>query len=157
MSAKKKILLLDDVKCLGRSGDTATVARGYANYLIMSKKALIADRICIRRQEKLRQDRQERAERELTEENSLVERLAGISLCIYVKVDQDGHMYGSVSVKEIVAKLEALGFEIDKKCVALEKPIKKVGELDVPIKFGQVATTVHLSILSEEEDEENES
>ncbi|RDB31546.1 50S ribosomal protein L9 [Candidatus Similichlamydia laticola] len=153
MSAKKKILLLDDVKCLGRSGDTATVARGYANYLIMNKRALIADRISIRRQERLRQERQERAEQELSEERSLVERLDGVSLSVYVKVDQDGHMYGSVSSKDISCKLEALGFEIDKKCIVLQKPIKEIGETTIPIKFGQLETVIHLSVLPEEEEE----
>ncbi|WP_108623866.1 50S ribosomal protein L9 [Candidatus Similichlamydia epinepheli] len=155
MSAKKKILLLEDVKCLGRSGDVATVARGYATYLIMRKRALIADRLSLRRQDRLRQERQARAERELAEETVLVNSLVGLSLSTHVKVDQDGHMYGSVSAKDISSKLEELGFQVDKKSIVLARPIKELGEFDIALKFGQTSTTVHLSVLPEDDSEES--
>lgn len=134
-----QLLLLDDVDELGRSGDVVSVKPGYArNYLMPQKKAVVADKHALRMQAKLQEERAKRAEADRKEAEELAGRLAGTELSIIVKVDPEGHMYGSVAALDIVKLFEEQGIKLERKNVVLPHPIKELGihRLNVKLKEG---------------------
>ena len=129
-------LLLKDVESLGRSGDIVRVKPGYArNYLVPKQKAIFADKNTIRMQQRLQEERAKQAANDRKESEALASHLEGVVLSIPVKVDPEGHMYGSVSAQDLVALLQDKGFEIDKRFIRLEHPIKAIGHHVVPLKL----------------------
>lgn len=123
-----QLLLTEDVDALGRSGDVVSVKPGYArNFLLPSQKAVPANKQTLRLQARLQEERAKRAleDRKVSEE--LAARLEGVVFEIEVKVDQEGHMYGSVSAADIVNLFAEKGVEVEKRNVLLQQPIKKLG------------------------------
>ncbi len=135
-----QMLLLEDVDALGRSGDIVSVKPGYArNYLLPQKKGIVASKHALRLQAKLQEERRKRAELDRKEAEELALRFTGIELGITVKVDPDGHMYGSVSALDIVKLFESeKGITLEKKNIALAHPIKTLGthRLELRLKEG---------------------
>lgn len=149
-----KILLIEDVDSLGRKGDLASVKPGYAfNFLIPQGFALIADKAAMRRQAKLQEERKVRAEQEKKEAEEMALRLHGESIEVEVKVDHEGHMYGSVSPLDIINLLKTkTGVELEKKMVQLKHPIKEVGVFVIPLRMKEgVTAEIHLKIMPEHE------
>lgn len=148
-----RILLLDDVEHVGIKGEIATVKPGYAyNFLIPKKKALIADANAIRRQARLQEERRQKAlvDRKASEE--IAERLQGQTFTKEVKVDHEGHMYGSVSVLDIVHLIkEVSGVELERRAVQLKHPIKQTGAHEVTLRLKEgIEAVVHIQVTSEE-------
>lgn len=149
-----KLLLLGDVDSLGRSGEIVTVRPGYArNYLIPQGLAVVADARTLRMQTKLQDERQKKADHERSEAEAFAAKLEGISLETTVKVDHDGHMYGSVTTQDIQQLIEqASGIHIEKKSIQLVHPIKKTGAHTITLKLkeGVVVETITLNVTPEE-------
>ena len=148
-----KLLLLEDVDDLGRSGDVVNVKSGYArNFLLPKQLALLAHKGALRMQEKLREERQKKALEDKTEAEGVAASLAQISLSITVKVDQEGHMYGSVAVGDILKALhEEHQIELEKRAVQLKHPIKTTGVHEIPIKLKEsVMATIILKVIPEQ-------
>jgi len=148
-----KLLLLEDVDALGRSGEVVNVKPGYArNFLIPQGLAVMADKHALRMQERLRQERQNKALVDKQESEEVATRLEGISVTKVVKVDQEGHMYGSVTLADIVQLLQDHHqLELDKKSIQLKHPIKTTGVHPIPVKLKEgVMTTFNLKVMSEE-------
>lgn len=148
-----KLLLLEDVEALGRQGEIVNVKPGYArNYLLPQGLAIIANKQALRQQERLKEERQKKAIADKNEAEEVATKLNGLTLTTVVKVDQEGHMYGSVSANEIVHLLqEQKHIELEKKNIQLKHPIKTTGvhEIHVRLKEG-VATSFNLKVMSEE-------
>jgi large subunit ribosomal protein L9 len=147
-----QILLLEDVDNLGNKGEIVNVKPGYAfNFLIPKKLALIADKNAIRRQARLQEERKVKALEDRKASEEIASRLNGSTFTVEVKVDHDGHMYGSVSSLDVVhlVKMQA-GIELDKRQVPLKHPIKQTGvhELTLRLKEG-VEAQIHLKVLVE--------
>ncbi|MBS3904524.1 MAG: 50S ribosomal protein L9 [Simkania sp.] len=133
-----QLLLLDDVDELGRSGDVVSVKPGYArNYLVPQKKALVADKHTLRMQAKLQEERAKRAEVDRKEAEEVAARLADTELTTIVKVDPEGHLYGSVSVLDIIKLFEEQGIKIGRKNVVLPHPIKELGSHRLNLKLNE--------------------
>ena len=148
-----QVLLLEDVNALGRSGEVVKVKPGYArNYLLPQKLAVVADQRTLHMQQRLKDEREKRALVDKQESQEISTRIEGITLTQVVKVDHEGHMYGSVTVADIAQLLkDTTHVEIDKKSIALKHAIKATGVHDVLIKLKEgVSATVHLKVLSEE-------
>lgn len=148
-----KLLLLEDVDALGRSGEIVNVKPGYArNYLLPQGIAIIADKKALRQQERLKEERQKRAIADKKEADDIATRLEGVALIKVVKVDQEGHMYGSVTAQDIVHLLqEQHQVEIEKKNIQLKHPIKTTGVHPIPLKLKEgVASSITLKVMSEE-------
>lgn len=148
-----KLLLIEDVEALGRSGDIVTVKPGYGrNFLLPQGLAVIADKKAMRQQERLIEERKKKALEDKKESDAIAARIEGITLTIVVKVDQEGHMYGSVTAHEIVHLLqEQQKVEIEKKSIQLKHPIKTTGVHAIPVKLKEgVAATFNLKVMSEE-------
>ena len=146
-----KIILLQDVKSLGKAGDEVDVKDGYARNLI-SKKQGVESTPKTRNDLKLQKQHEEKmAQQRLEEAQVLAEHLAGMSITVGVKVGKDGRVFGSVSSKEIAeACKEQLGLEVDKKKLVLPEPIKEVGKSVIPLKLhSQVTAELQVIVKAE--------
>lgn len=143
-----QLLLIEDVDNVGRSGDIVKVKPGYArNFLLPQKMAVVADKRTLRMQAKLQEERAKRAaiDKEAAEKAS--ENIKDMVLTIEVKVDQEGHMYGSVTQMDIVGLFAKQGIELEKRNVALLHPIKELGVKKITLKLKEgvmVEFTLHV-------------
>lgn len=146
-----KLLLVEDVEDLGRSGDIVSVKPGYArNYLLPQKYALVADKRSLQLQARLQEERKKRALEDKQESEKLAEQLTSIALTIHVKVDHEGKMYGSVTVLDIVELLAQQNVNVEKRSVQLKHAVKTVGEHTIPLRLKEGVTgQVVLNVLPE--------
>lgn len=148
-----KLLLIEDVQDLGRSGDIVTVKPGYArNFLLPRGVAVVADKGALRMQARLKEEREKKAALDKAEAEKTAGQIAEVTLSTIVKVDQDGHMYGSVSAHDIAdLLLSQAGMEIEKRAIALKHPIKALGihKVNVKLKEG-VTASLTIKVMSEE-------
>lgn len=147
------LLLIDDVEDLGRSGDVVKVKSGYArNYLLPKGLGVMADKNALRMQARLQEERLKKAAEDRAEAETLAKNIEGATLTSIVKVDAEGHMYGSVSQLDIVHLMEdQKKVVIEKKNVLLKHPIKVTGihQIQLRLKEG-VETSFILKVISEE-------
>lgn len=147
-----KLLLIEDVEDLGRSGDIVSVKEGYArNFLLPRGVAVMADKNAIRRQAALKEARLLKAIEDKKEAEVLAKRFDGLNITAIVKVDPEGHMYGSVTAAEIVKLIEdEHKIAIEKRYVQLKHPIKELGvhRVDLKLKEG-VPAAITLKIAPE--------
>jgi len=148
-----KLLLIEDVEDLGRSGDIVNVRPGYArNFLLPRKFAVVADRSALRMQARLQEQRRLKAIEDRKEAEGSAEKLTGVTVETVVKVDHDGHMYGSVSAQDVAHLLqEKTGIALERRAVQLKHAIKETGthNLNVKLKEG-VTAAITLKIIAEE-------
>lgn len=146
-----QLLLVEDVDDLGRSGDVVKVKPGYArNFLLPRKKAVIAGKHTLRMQAKLKEERAKLAEVDKKEAEVLSRQIEPMALSITVKVDPEGHMYGSVSATDIVGLFEKEGIRLEKRNVVLPHPIKELGVHKVNLKLKEgVPATFTLNVESD--------
>lgn len=148
-----KLLLVDDVEDLGRSGDIVSVKPGYArNYLIPRGSAIIADKRALRMQARLQEERKKRAIAERQEAEELAARFVDVNVTTVVKVDHDGHMYGSVSAVDISHLLEEqAGLKVEKRFIQLKHPIRETGVHTINLKLKEgITASFKLKIVPEE-------
>ena len=152
MKSKQKVLLLEDVEDLGKSGEIVSVKAGFLrNYLFPKSMAVIADKHTLRMQEKLQKERALKAVEEKKESEELAKVLSTITLTTKVKVDPEGKMYGSVSALDISRLFQKEGIEIERRHVILPQPIKMVGVYDIHLKLKEgVPALVTLEVVAEE-------
>ena len=129
-----EIILRETVEDLGEAGDVVDVKPGYArNYLIPHGKAFRATEGNL---ERLRQERRrdERAEERVRETAAALGReLDGRSLTFRMRAAEEGKLFGSVSVQDVVDRLAEDGLEVDRRDVELEDPIKELGVYNVAV------------------------
>jgi len=149
-----KLLLIEDVEDLGRSGDLVNVKPGFArNFLLPRGFAVVADKNTLRMQARLKEEREKKAAIDRAEAEQSAEQLSGVVLSAVVKVDQDGHMYGSVTAHDIADLLQSqANIALEKRCIALKHPIKAVGvhKINVKLKEG-VVSSLTLKVISEDD------
>lgn len=148
---KRQLLLLQDVDALGKKGELVTAKPGYIrNFLLPQGLAVIANANTLRKQESLRAERAKQAVIDKKESEELAAQIQGISLDIKVKVDPEGHMYGSVSAADIARLFQERGLPVERKSILVTKPIKTTGghKISVRLKEG-VSASVALNIIPE--------
>jgi large subunit ribosomal protein L9 len=146
-----EVILREHVENLGDRGEIVKVADGYArNYLLPRKLALLAtagNRKQVER-ERAKFDLKEGEERKVAE--AVAARLASIDVVITRKVGETEALYGSVTSADIAEALAAKGFELDRRKLQLDEPIKRIGEVDVPVKLHRdVTTTIKVRVVAE--------
>jgi len=148
---RNQLLLIKDVEDLGRSGDVVSVKPGYSrNFLLPQKKAVVADKFTLRMQVKLKEERSKRAEIDRQEAESQAKKIEGMVLTIEVKVDPDGHMYGSVAAADVVRLFEEEGIQLERRNVVLTHPIKALGVHLIHLKLKEgVPSQITLKVISE--------
>jgi large subunit ribosomal protein L9 len=149
---KQQYLLVEDVEDVGRSGEVISAKPGFArNFLLPQEKAVLANAHTLRMQAKLQEERAKKADIDRKEAEDLAAKLQGTILKINVKVDPEGHMYGSVGPSDIIELFAREGITVDKRNIGLNKPIKEVGVLPLTLKLKEGVTCGYsLHIIGEQ-------
>ena len=148
---KQQLLLLEDVDALGKKGEVVTAKPGYVrNFLLPKRLAVVASANTLRKQERLRNERAQQAIIDRQESEELAKQIETISLETKVKVDPEGHMYGSVSAADIAQLFQERGLPVERRNIALNKPIKETGvhKLSIKLKEG-IVISCDLTIIPE--------
>jgi large subunit ribosomal protein L9 len=131
-----KVLLIKDVKGLGKAGEIKNAKDGYArNFLIPKGFAKLATPEVIKEWEEEQKRKEEELQKELAKLNELKEKIENTTLVIKHKLGANGQLYGAITNKEVAETLKEKGIEIDKKNIEM-KQIKTVGEYEVDVKLG---------------------
>lgn len=146
-----EVLLMDQVEGLGIEGDIVKVADGYArNFLFPRGFATVVTEGKKRQIEKKRTARLAQLEKEKGAAEELVKKLEGVECTIAAKVGENGKMFGSVGIPQILEKLAEQGLEIDRTKVVLATPLHELGVFDVSIKLHpEVTGTLKVWIVEE--------
>ena len=146
-----KVILQKDIPNLGDAGDIKDVANGYArNYLIPRNLVIIANdssKKAMDHQDKLIKIKKEKRKKD---SEKILESMTGIEVKIVAQVGEEGKLFGSITSMDIAKKLNEQGFNIDKRKINLENPIKQEGEFDIPIKLDEGLTTQVKVIVAKE-------
>ena len=132
-----KVILLEDVKALGKKGQVVNVSDGYARNLLLPKKLGVEATGKNMNDLKLQKAHEDKvAQENLDAAKAFAEELKGKQVTVGIKVGEGGRTFGSISAKEIAEAAKAqLGYELDKKKLQLSAPIKELGTTMVPIKL----------------------
>ena len=146
-----EVILREHVENLGKRGEIVKVAAGYArNYLLPRNLALLAtagNKKHVER-ERVKFEAQEVEEQKIAEAQR--DRLANVEIVIVRKVGETEALYGSVTTADIAEALAAKGFEIDRRKLQLADPIKKIGEVEVPVKLHRdVVAPLKVKVVAE--------
>lgn len=131
-----KVILLQDVKALGKKGETVNVSDGYARNFILPKKLGVEATASNANDLKLQKANEAKVAKELLEQaQAFAEDIKEKFVTVTIKTGEGGRTFGSVSTKEIAAAAKAqLGIDIDKKKLQLAEPIRTLGVTIVPYK-----------------------
>ena len=132
-----KVILLEDVKSLGKKGQIVNVSDGYARNMILPKKLGVDATSKNLNDLKLRKANEEKvAQENLDAAKAFAEELSTKEVILTLKVGEGGRTFGSVSSKEISeAAKKQLNLDIDKKKLQLESPIRNLGVTNVPVRL----------------------
>ena len=147
-----KVLLIKDVKSLGKAGEIKEVKDGYGqNFLIAKGFAKRATDEVIEAWKKEQEEMAKREAEEIARLKEIEKRLGDIKLVIRHKLGANGSLYGAVTKEEIAEALKAQeGIEIDKKSVEIKQPIKTAGNFDISLKLGHgIHAHLNLEIVGE--------
>lgn len=153
MTVKMKVLLLADVKALGKKDQIVEVSDGYArNCLLPKKLAVIADAKTVNEVKNKEASRLHTIELEKAAANEIAGKLEGVTVKIYMTAGEDNRLFGSVTTKDIIEELEKQsGIKLDKKKVALDKPIKAYGSYTIDVKLYQgIVGKINLMVCSKQ-------
>jgi len=146
-----EVILREHVDNLGSRGEIVKVSDGYArNYLLPRKLALLAtegNRRHIER-ERVKFDAKEAGDKKLAE--TVAARMADLEIVIARKVGETQALYGSVTTADIAEALAAKGFDLDRRKLQLDEPIRKIGDVDVPVKLHrEVTLLIKVKVVAE--------
>ena len=146
-----KVILRETYQSLGEAGSIVNVADGYArNFLIPKRIAMKYSRSSLRILEEEKKIKETRKNKEMKAAEQLGNVLRKVSLTALVKVGEEDRVFGTVTSQDIVNLLKEKGFDIDKKKILLEAPIKALGIYTIKIKVHpQVETSVKLWVVKE--------
>ncbi len=149
-----KVFLREDVRKVGKMGDVVNVSDGYArNFLFPKKLAVEANTKNIKEFEHNKRVIHERVAKIKDASKAAAEKLSAITLVMKAKAGEEEKLFGSVTTMDIAEALKAEGFEIDKKRISLEEPIKRLGEYSVEVKIHpEVSATVKVHVVAESSD-----
>ncbi|MBN2601951.1 MAG: 50S ribosomal protein L9 [Candidatus Marinimicrobia bacterium] len=144
-----RIILLQDFEGLGKAGEQIDVKDGYArNFLFPKGLALKADKNSIKRFQEMARLKDKKKDRALKQSRDLAEKLQAVSLTVPVQVGEEDRVFGAVTSIEIAQQLKEKGYEIDKRQILLEEPIKALGIFEIPIKLhSEITTSIKLWVI----------
>ena len=147
-----EIILQEDIEKLGTRGEVVTVKEGYArNYLLPRSLAIEASAGNMKRLEKIRGTLAKRTATERQHAEAQAQQLGGITLKLTRKAGENDQMFGSVTSADLAEGLAAQGFELDKRRIQLDEPIKALGEHDVTAKLVHGVTATFKVIVTRED------
>ena len=130
-----EVILLENVRNLGRLGDKIVVKAGYGrNYLIPQKKAVFATENNVLMFESRRVELENKAQQLLAEAEQRAAKLNDITVLLHAMATDEGKLYGSVGANEIVNALKTRGFDVHKREIILTKgPLYSIGDYTVEV------------------------
>jgi large subunit ribosomal protein L9 len=148
-----EVILKEDVQKLGHRGDVVKVADGYGRNFLLPRKLAIeatpANRAVI---EQMKAAAVRRSAREKSDAEALAKQFATVHLTFLRKVGERDHLFGSVTSADIAQEMEARGFNIDRRKIQLEEPLKTLGEFDVQIRLHRdIAAPIKVTIKPDTE------
>ena len=149
-----KIILLTDVENLGEVGDIVDVADGYGrNYLLPRKLAVVAttkNRLQMAHEQRVREHRILKTRQGA---EALAARLQTVACRFERKVGEEGRLFGSVTSMDIAEQLLESGFEVDRRRIQLDQPIRSLGEFTVGVRLqANVAAEFKVTVVAEEDE-----
>lgn len=148
-----EVILREDIEKLGSRGQVVTVAAGYARNFLLPKKLAVAATDANRKI--VEQERQAHLRKEAklkSEAEDLGKMLNGVTLTFTQKAGENDQLFGSVTAKDVAEALERQNFQIERRKVAMEEPIKQLGEFKVPVRLHrEVTVEVNVVVVKEEE------
>ena len=137
-----EVILKEDVPKLGHRGDVVKVAEGYGrNYLLPRKLAIeatVSNKAVI---DQMKQSAVRRSAIEKADSEALGKQLDGVALTFARKAGEKDHLFGSVTSADIADALEQKGFNIDRRKIQLNEPLKSIGEFEVPVRLHREVTS----------------
>ncbi len=144
-----EVILLEDVKSLGKKGELVNVSDGYARNFLLKKNMGVEATAQNKNNLKLQKQHEAKtAQEKLDKAKELAKELNGKTVTVSIKTGSGGRSFGSVSTKEIAAALkDQLGVDVDKKKMSLDAPIKSPGTYNVAIKIhANVTASLKVSV-----------
>lgn len=147
-----EVILQQDIDKVGRIGDVVRVKPGFArNYLLPRGLAVLADKkslAVLEHQKRVVASKRSKVQKAAQE---VATRLAPVALILKARVGEEQKLFGSITTQDIARALTDAGFEIDRRRILLDAPIKTVGDFQVPIQLGtDVKVEIKVSIVPEE-------
>ena len=154
-----EIVLTQDVVGLGDVGQKVIVKSGYArNFLLPQGMAVEIGSASARQAAHKMKQVEAKKKRFKVDAEKLVDKLKSLSLELELRVGKSGKVFGSLSTRDIAAKLQEAGFDIDRRRVLLSEPIKKIGQQSVEVKLHpEVTTEVKIDVKAVKPTKEEES
>ncbi|MGQ3673253.1 50S ribosomal protein L9 [Xanthobacter sp. TB0136] len=152
------VILLERVAKLGQMGDVVKVRDGYArNFLLPKNKALRATKENRARFDNMKVELEARNLERRQEAQAVAEKMAGQVVVMIRQASESGHLYGSVSTRDIAEGLTTAGFAVDRQQVVLNHPIKALGLVEVPVTLHpEVEVTVRVNVARSAEEAERQ-
>ena len=148
-----EIILIQDVNKLGQKDDLVNVKAGYGrNFLIPRGYAIAATPSAKKMHTENLRQRAHKEEKIKIAAQEMAGKMAGLKIIVGAKTSTSGKIFGSVNTIQIAESLKEKGFDIDRKNIIIEDPIKSLGVFDIKIKLHpEVVTSVKVWVISEEE------
>ncbi len=147
-----EVILKEDVDSLGHRGDVVKVATGYGrNYLLPQRLAIeatVANKAVI---VQMKESAVRKSVKDKAAAQAQAETLNAVELTFERKVGANDVLFGSVTTQDIAAELAKQGFEIDRRKIQLEEPLKQLGEFHVPVKLFR-ETSAHVKVTVKSDD-----
>ncbi len=146
-----KVILLKDIETLGSAGEVVEVKNGYGrNFLIPRNEALVATTANMAQFKSRRKQQETLAERDRRAAEALAKKLETESITAQVKVGEEDRLFGSVTAQNIAELLDEKGYEIDRRAIHLEDPIRELGVYNIDVRLHpEVAAAVKLWVVKE--------
>ena len=137
-----KVILLEDVKSLGKKGEIVNVSDGYArNFIIPKNKGVEATSANLNTLKLQKANEEKIALENLENAKALAKKLENAAVNIMIEVGEGGKLFGAIATKEISAAIKAQhGLDVDKKKIVLDEPIKSLGTHEVKVKLHKDVT-----------------
>ncbi len=148
-----KVILTNNIDKLGKIGDVVTVNEGYArNYLLPKNLAKEATAGNMKGLEGLKKKQAALEAKKVEEAKTLADKISSLSVTITAQAGEEDKLFGSVTSDMIAMALEAEGVKVDKKDIALDEPIKKLGSYQIVVKvIPEVKATLRVWIVKEQQ------
>jgi len=149
-----KIILKEDLKDLGKCGEVIQVKDGYArNYLFPKNLAIPATKGNLRSINEVTHQKKIRDDKKIKGDEKLKADLEKISITAEVRVGEEDRVFGSVTSQDIAGLLKEKGFEVDKRKIELDEPIKALGVYTIPVKIhGELVANLKLWVVKKSEE-----
>jgi len=148
-----EVILKEDVAKLGNRGDVVKVAEGYGrNYLLPRKLAIEATQANKAVIEQMKAAAVRKSAKDKADAEVLSKQFEGVSVSFERKVGDKDHLFGSVTSSDIASELAKQGFNVDRRKIHLDDPLKTLGEFHVPVKLHR-DVTAHVKVVINKESE----